>query len=191
MIQSERNVWSQDFSPEALPQSTSAREKFVHGAAKFTQIGPDAGANLLTQTFTGANIADQKAIVILDTNAKYGDILLGWCAVRNSLPTTTFYFGVCDDQVEKTWLEATLKDHLIALYDSGEMRAPPGASIRDPFLIKALRPKSGRGPDLSTPPPKSQPLQGGQRCQFLVKPPRRTPAATIRTPCPRSRPCTN
>ena len=190
MIHSERNVRSQDVSDEALPQSTIAREKFIKGAAKFTQIGPDAGANLLTQTFTGANIADQKAIVVLDTNAKFGDILLGWCAVRNSLPTTTFYFGVCDDQVEKTWLEATLKEHLIALYDSGELKAPPGATIRDPFLIKALRPKSGRGPDLSTPPPKSQPLQGGQRCQFLVKPPRRTPAATIRTPCPRSRPCT-
>ena len=161
MIQSDRNIWSQDFSDDALPQSTQAREKFIHGAAKFMQIGPDAGASLLMQTFAGASLEDQKALVILDPNAKYGDILLGWCAVRHSLPATTFYFGVCDDQVEMTWLQATLKDHLASLYDSVELKPPPGSKITDLFLMKALCPKPnftvwwGLRP-LTPPPPQNK-----------------------------------
>ena len=117
----------------------------MNGAAKYMQIGPDAGASLLQSTITGANLSEQKALLILDCNVKYGGSLLGWISARAAMPITTFFFGVCDDQVELTWLEATLKDHLSQLYDSGELRPPAGVKIADPLVsVKASCPDAPR-----------------------------------------------
>ena len=95
----------QDLSDDALPLSTDVRETYVHGAHKYMQIGTPAALALLQSLTSGADLSGMKAVVLCDLQVKTGEFLEAFIGYRKALPTSFFFVGVCESQVEKDWLE--------------------------------------------------------------------------------------
>ena len=79
----------EDLNPSALPPSTYSREARIHGAHKYSQIGPDACAAILQGLFTGAPVTDLRACLVIDFDVKVGDMLEAFVNIRSNFGVTT------------------------------------------------------------------------------------------------------
>ena len=121
----------QDLADDALPTTTDERESSIHGAPKYCQIGVDAAKALLDSALEGADLGNVKALVVIDGYVKYGDFLLAYLLNRGSWSTTSFFFGVCENQIELEWVWQLGKDALSSRYKDGTMALPGGMKLKD------------------------------------------------------------
>ncbi len=122
----------QDLADDSLPSSTDTRLTHVHGAPKYSQLGPEAGATILKDTLSGVQLSDFPALVIIDLQCKFGDFLNGFFANRGNYKCSLFYYGVCESATEQGWVWASTADSLTSDFESGTMALPPGIKLKDP-----------------------------------------------------------
>ena len=119
-------------APDSLPSSTDIRPNNVHGASKFSQLGPEACGTVLAQLFLNSEAAGTStAMVVVDPNAGVGDWLDGFISTRSAVSTSLFYFGVSGSQSELDWLNNHIQTSLTSKMQSGSMPLPGGAKLKD------------------------------------------------------------
>eukprot|EP00959_Pyramimonas_sp_CCMP1952_P087704 1835170-Pyramimonas_sp.AAC.1 len=122
----------EDLNPNSLPTSINAANTAIHGAAKYSQIGPDACGVIIAELVKGSGVANSAAILCVDLVADVGDWLFGFINTRRTYSTSMFYFGITSNQVELDWLEAHARDEMTRKFSLGEIPLPGGMKLKDP-----------------------------------------------------------
>ena len=102
----------EDMSADALPQSCDNRDSYIHGAAKYNQIGLPAAEAVLTGCLEGPEFANMPAIFVVDLYPRVGEFLEA--LIHNTLKALHMYE---ENQTELTWLAQTITDTLAKLYE--------------------------------------------------------------------------
>eukprot|EP00969_Alexandrium_andersonii_P200744 8868058-Alexandrium_andersonii.AAC.1 len=86
-------------SDGALPMTTDVSESRLRGAPKWAQLGVDAACALLDSVDPGA-VAGATGMVFLDLYVRVGDFLDAFRVRRQSMSSSAFFLGVCENQIE-------------------------------------------------------------------------------------------
>ena len=145
------HVWEfcqKDLSDDALPPSTNHRDAYIHGAHKFLQLGVEASGAILDGLTEGTDLSSVKASVFLDLHVKVGDFLEAFLMKRSGFPTSFFYYGVCENQVELDWVLNQAQKYLEVQVMDGKMQIP-GAQKIEPKMPDDLLEPIPRPPTLN------------------------------------------
>ena len=82
----------EDMSEDALPQSSDARDSYVHGAGKYSQIGQGGYSEILHGLVDGAQLEGLKGLLFIDTHVKVAECLMGFLLRRATIDTRSFDF---------------------------------------------------------------------------------------------------
>ena len=95
----------EDLNADALPPTTDVRE-CLKGVHKFCQLGPDASLELLRSCMEGIDEKQVPGLIIVDLWVNVAELVVAFLLNRQtSLGEKTFYFGLCESQVEADWAE--------------------------------------------------------------------------------------
>ena len=108
----------EDMSADALPQSCDNRDSFIHGAAKYNQIGLPAAEAVLTGCLEGPEFANMPAIFVVDLYPKVGEFLDAFCKIQQTIKSVHMYYvAVCENQTELAWLLQAVIDTMAKSYE--------------------------------------------------------------------------
>ena len=131
----------EDMSEDALPQSSDARDSYVHGTGKYSQIGQGGYSEILHGLVDGAQLEGLKGLLFIDTHVKVAECLMSFLLKRATIDTRSFYFGICESQVEYDFvLNQTLHD-LIQQFMNGDLQLPGVGKLGTEFDESKLEPK--------------------------------------------------
>ena len=137
----------EDLSDDALPGSCDNRDSYIHGAAKYNQIGVPAAEAVLSGCLEGPDYANMPATFVLDLFPRVGDFLEAFCKIHNTMKKTHMYYvAVSEDQTEMTWLEQTVADTLAMSYE--ESGKTPYGNLEAELKEELLEPVPKR-PDMN------------------------------------------
>ena len=114
-----------DLADDALPVSIDSAACHVHGASKHCQLGVNAWQAMISSSLSGVDVSQFPAIVLLDLYPRVGEALAGFSKIKRMMAATSmFYIGVCENQVEETWINKTMIDEMVDDLESGELTLP-------------------------------------------------------------------
>ena len=132
---------AEDMSEDALPQSCDARDNIVHGSGAYSQIGQPGYTEILLGLVDGAQLEGLKGLLFIDTHVKVGECLMSFLLRRATIDTRSFYFGICESQVEYDCvLNQTLHD-LIQQFMNGDLQLPGVGKLGTEFDESKLEPR--------------------------------------------------
>ena len=116
----------EDLSIDALPVTSDIG--YVHGAAKYCQLGVHAWQSSLSGMFNGVSLSDVPAIVLIDLYPRVGDLSEAFAHHRASLSSQTslFLVVIAETQVEQDWHVVQLIDKLADKYEDGTLSLHSG-----------------------------------------------------------------
>ena len=91
------------------------------GAGKYSQLGPAACFEMMAGLTDGVVWDEIAAILFVDAHVKHGDILMAFLLNRCTLDTRTFYFGICEDQMELDWVASTGIDEFVVKFTANDL----------------------------------------------------------------------
>ncbi len=74
------------------------------------------------------------ALLFMDLNVKHGDFLQGFINARGGISTSSFFYGLCENQTELNWVLASATDVLTGEFLSGKTSLPAGMRLKEPVL---------------------------------------------------------
>ena len=132
----------EDLSATALPSSSDSKESHVHGGAKHVQIGVEAATALISGMMQGPVFTDTRAVLMFDLFVRVGDFMQAYCKIRNTFGASMYFFGLCENQTEHSWILSDLEDQLSAGFLE-EGKLPSGEVLEESMpndLLEALPP---------------------------------------------------
>jgi hypothetical protein len=114
-----------DLSDDALPTTTDGKDTYIHGAAKYCQLGTPAWSGIFDGIINGTDLNGIPGMIFLDLWPRVGETLNAFLKLRRLYSTLNFYYiGFSESQVEANWLLKSTIDELVEAIDEGSFTLP-------------------------------------------------------------------
>jgi hypothetical protein len=114
-----------DLSDDALPTTTDVKDTYIHGAAKYCQLGQPAWSAIFEGIVNGTDLTGMPGWVFIDLWPRVGESLNAFLKLRRLYSNLNFfYIGFTDSQVETSWLMKATVDEFVEAIEDGSFTLP-------------------------------------------------------------------